>query len=126
MADNSYKYLTTEEMKGLGDDSMQIDVTNDEKEKKESINRWEFPGFSLHGFPDFVHVQSQSKLLIFFIVSLFLYIIYLFILLSLSQMEISPFFWFIMFSFMTHECLLNHFPRNFNVLGYSNFSICFI
>ena len=40
MADHSYKYLTTEEMKGLGDDSMQIDVTNDEKEKKESINRY--------------------------------------------------------------------------------------
>ena len=39
--DQSYKYLTTEEMKGLGDDSMQIDVTNDEKEKKESVNRWE-------------------------------------------------------------------------------------
>ena len=26
-------------MKGLGDDSMQIDVTSDEKEKKESMNR---------------------------------------------------------------------------------------
>ena len=39
--DQSYKYLTTEEMKGLGDDSINIDVTNDEKEKKESLNRWE-------------------------------------------------------------------------------------
>ena len=38
--DQSYKYLTNEEMKGLGDDSMQIDVTSDEKEKKESMNRW--------------------------------------------------------------------------------------
>ncbi|XP_023322574.1 uncharacterized protein LOC111696970 isoform X12 [Eurytemora carolleeae] len=37
--DHTYKYLTSEEMKGLGDDSMQIDVTNDEKEKKESMNR---------------------------------------------------------------------------------------
>jgi len=37
--DQSYKYLTTEEMKGLGDDSINIDVTNDEKEKKESLNR---------------------------------------------------------------------------------------
>ena len=37
--DQSYKYLNNEEMRGLGDDSMQIDVTSDEKEKKESINR---------------------------------------------------------------------------------------
>jgi hypothetical protein len=37
--DHAYKYLTTEEMKGLGDDSMQIDVTNDEKDKKDSMNR---------------------------------------------------------------------------------------
>ena len=57
MADNSYKYLTTEEMKGLGDDSMQIDVTNDEKEKKESINRSEFPGFFTMISRIFVHVQ---------------------------------------------------------------------
>ncbi len=37
--DHAYKYLTTEEMKGLGDDSMQIDVTNDEKDKKDTLNR---------------------------------------------------------------------------------------
>jgi hypothetical protein len=38
--DHAYKYLTTEEMKGLGDDSMQIDVTNDEKDKKDTLNRY--------------------------------------------------------------------------------------
>jgi hypothetical protein len=29
-------------MKGLGDDSMQIDVTNDEKDKKDTLNRSQF------------------------------------------------------------------------------------
>ena len=32
IGENSYKYLTVDEMKSLGDDSMPIDVTHDEKQ----------------------------------------------------------------------------------------------
>ena len=35
LADNNYKYLTVDEMKSLGDDSMPIDVTHDEKQQKD-------------------------------------------------------------------------------------------
>ena len=31
IGEHSYKYLTVDEMKSLGDDSMPIDVTHDEK-----------------------------------------------------------------------------------------------
>ena len=34
LGDHSYKYLTADEMKSLGDDSMPIDVTHDEKHQK--------------------------------------------------------------------------------------------
>jgi len=36
IGEHSYKYLTVDEMKSLGDDSMPIDVTHDEKQHKES------------------------------------------------------------------------------------------
>ena len=36
LGEHSYKYLTVDEMKSLGDDSMPIDVTHDEKHQKES------------------------------------------------------------------------------------------
>ena len=32
IGEHSYKYLTVDEMKSLGDDSMPIDVTHDEKQ----------------------------------------------------------------------------------------------
>ena len=35
----SYKYLTVDEMKSLGDDSMPIDVTHDEIMKKSTMER---------------------------------------------------------------------------------------
>ena len=35
LGEPSYKYLTADEMRGLGDDSMAIDVTHDEKQKPE-------------------------------------------------------------------------------------------
>ena len=35
LGEPSYKYLTADEMRGLGDDSMAIDVTHDEKQKAE-------------------------------------------------------------------------------------------
>ena len=34
LGEQSYKYLTVDEMKSLGDDSMPIDVTHDEKQQK--------------------------------------------------------------------------------------------
>ena len=34
LGEPSYKYLTADEMRGLGDDSMAIDVTHDEKQNK--------------------------------------------------------------------------------------------
>ena len=37
LGESSYKYLTVDEMKSLGDDSMPIDVTHDEKHQKEAI-----------------------------------------------------------------------------------------
>ncbi len=33
LGEHSYKYLTVDEMKSLGDDSMPIDVTHDEKQQ---------------------------------------------------------------------------------------------
>lgn len=36
IGEHSYKYLTVDEMKSLGDDSMPIDVTHDEKQHKDS------------------------------------------------------------------------------------------
>ncbi len=36
IGENSYKYLTLDEMKSLGDDSMPIDVTLDEKQHRDS------------------------------------------------------------------------------------------
>ena len=35
LGEPSYKYLTADEMRGLGDDSMAIDVTHDEKQRAE-------------------------------------------------------------------------------------------
>ena len=35
LGEHSYKYLTVDEMKSLGDDSMPIDVTLDEKQNKD-------------------------------------------------------------------------------------------
>ena len=37
--DQSYKYLTTEEMLKIPDDSMPMDITTDTAEKKDSMNR---------------------------------------------------------------------------------------
>ncbi len=38
LGEQSYKYLTVDEMKSLGDDSMPIDVTHDEKQQiKEQV-----------------------------------------------------------------------------------------
>ena len=34
LGEHSYKYLTVDEMKSLGDDSMPIDVTHDEKHQQ--------------------------------------------------------------------------------------------
>ena len=39
----SYKYLTVDEMKSLGDDSMPIDVTHDEGMKKSMDRSTEYP-----------------------------------------------------------------------------------
>ncbi len=39
LGESSYKYLTVDEMKSLGDDSMPIDVTQDEKQQRESQNQ---------------------------------------------------------------------------------------
>jgi hypothetical protein len=36
LGESSYKYLTVDEMKSLGDDSMPIDVTHDEKRETHS------------------------------------------------------------------------------------------
>ena len=38
LGESSYKYLTVDEMKSLGDDSMPIDVTHDEKHQKGEAN----------------------------------------------------------------------------------------
>ena len=38
LGESSYKYLTVDEMKSLGDDSMPIDVTHDEKHLKADSN----------------------------------------------------------------------------------------
>lgn len=42
LGDQSYRYLTVDEMKSLGDDSLPIDVTKDEKMDVSFIN-------SMHG-----------------------------------------------------------------------------
>ncbi len=40
LGEQSYKYLTVDEMKSLGDDSVAIDVTSDEKHmRQEQINQ---------------------------------------------------------------------------------------
>ena len=38
LGEPSYKYLTADEMRGLGDDSMAIDVTHDEKQRAEVVD----------------------------------------------------------------------------------------
>ena len=38
LGESSYKYLTVDEMKSLGDDSMPIDVTHDEKQVTKETN----------------------------------------------------------------------------------------
>jgi uncharacterized protein YrrD len=37
LGEQSYKYLTVDEMKSLGDDSMPIDVTHDEKQARQEM-----------------------------------------------------------------------------------------
>jgi hypothetical protein len=50
MGDQSYRYLTVDEMKSLGDDSMPMDVTGDERRNSgESLFR---AGIRLDGRPD--------------------------------------------------------------------------
>ena len=39
IGEHSYKYLTVDEMKSLGDDSMPIDVTHDEKQHVQQVNK---------------------------------------------------------------------------------------
>ena len=39
LGEQSYKYLTVDEMKSLGDDSMPIDVTHDEKQQQAAMQK---------------------------------------------------------------------------------------
>ena len=47
IGEHSYKYLTVDEMKSLGDDSMPIDVTHDEKNHGTPQVSYNFTNFDL-------------------------------------------------------------------------------
>merc|ERR1712008_135270 len=49
--DSSYKYLTTDQMDSLADDSIQPDVTDDEKHQKAAANIKERSGSALAAAP---------------------------------------------------------------------------
>ena len=55
-ADNTYRYLTVDEMKSLGDDSMPMDPTHDEMKRSG-------PGGQIIGGPD-QHIQVRIGFLI--------------------------------------------------------------
>jgi len=50
MGDQSYRYLTVDEMKSLGDDSMPMDVTGDERRNSGEVLF--LVGIRLDGRPD--------------------------------------------------------------------------
>lgn len=50
LGDQSYRYLTADEMKSLGDDSLPIDVTKDEKQQDAVQAVKQFVGMILYTF----------------------------------------------------------------------------
>jgi hypothetical protein len=51
LGDQPYRYLTVDEMKSLGDDSLPIDVTRDERaDNRDSIGQYTFSLITLFSF----------------------------------------------------------------------------
>lgn len=62
LGDQSYRYLTADEMKSLGDDSLPIDVTKDEKQQDAVQAVKQFVGMIFLSFLIFsVPVQNDLK-----------------------------------------------------------------